>query len=166
MCLWMAQQICFHCPVHCQRFLQWQRVQFWWWPSKFCKGCFGVVCISLPWCLDCQGWWGKEPSRRSKGNSSYFFIFRLNARVFLVGHSLFKPLQPTSLQSRAPYMYWVLESWVNHSLHLPFLWLQWVIILFYKLLIYISTGWTSTNSMEGWICLMWDHCSPQGQKAV
>ena len=60
----------------------------------------------------------------------------------------------------------MLESWVNPSLHLPFLQLQWVIILFYKLLIYISTGWMSANSMEGWICLVWDRCSPQGQKAV
>ena len=46
----------------------------------------------------------------SKGNSSYLFIFRQNARVFLAGHSSFKPLQPTSLQSRAPYMYQILES--------------------------------------------------------
>ena len=59
-CLWMAQRICFCCPVHCQRFLRQQQAQFWRWLSKFCKGCFGVVCISLLWCLDCQGWWGKD----------------------------------------------------------------------------------------------------------
>ena len=59
-CLWMAQWICFCCPVHCQRFLRQQQVQFWRRPSKFCKGCFGVICISLPWCLNCQGWWGKD----------------------------------------------------------------------------------------------------------
>jgi len=33
-------------------------------------------------------------------------------------------------------------------------------------MIYISTGWTSANSVEGRVCLLWDRFWIQGQKAV
>ena len=48
-------------------------------------------------------------------------------------------------------MYQVLESWVNPSSHLPFLWLQWVIKLFYKLLNYISTIYLQVE----WALTLW-----------